>query len=74
MPKKKLPWRTLAEFDGPTGRITREQADRAVLEVKAAREAQKAQARKHRRAASATKRVQLEGGTSARTTTSEASF
>lgn len=39
MPETKKPWRTLVT-GGPTGRFTREQIRKAVLEVKARREAQ----------------------------------
>jgi hypothetical protein len=45
MPETKKPWRTLVT-GGPTGRFTREQIRKAVLEVKAQREAQEAARRK----------------------------
>ena len=45
MPETKKPWRTLVT-GGPTGRFTREQIRKAVLEVKARREAQEAREKK----------------------------
>jgi hypothetical protein len=48
MPETKRPWRTLVT-GGPTGRFTREQIRKAVLEVKAEREAQEARQKKQQR-------------------------
>lgn len=45
MPANKLPWRTLVTSEGPAGRFSREQLRKAVLEVKAMREAREARAR-----------------------------
>jgi hypothetical protein len=47
MSKSKLPWRTLAP-PGPSGRLDPEQVRKAILEVKAEREA-RAQARRRAR-------------------------
>ena len=44
MPKTKLPWRTLAP-PGPSGRLDPVQVRKAILEVKALREAREARAR-----------------------------
>lgn len=55
MPKTKLPWRTLAPV-GQYGRLDPEQVRKAILEVKAEREAREARARK--RAAKASNRVE----------------
>ncbi|HEV3052752.1 MAG TPA: hypothetical protein VGX50_20730 [Longimicrobium sp.] len=45
MPETKKPWRTLIT-GGPTGRFTREQIRKAVMEVKAEREAKETAQRK----------------------------
>lgn len=42
MPANKLPWPTIITSTGPAGRFTREQIRKAVLEVKAMREAEQA--------------------------------
>ena len=48
MPETKRPWRTLVT-GGPTGRFTREQIRKAVLEVKAQREAREPRQKKQQR-------------------------
>jgi hypothetical protein len=48
MPKSKLPWRTLAP-PGPSGRLDPAEVRRAILEVKAEREAREARARERAR-------------------------
>lgn len=49
MPKKKLPWRTLAP-PGPHGRIDPEIVTQTLLELKAKRDAEKERERAERRA------------------------
>jgi hypothetical protein len=73
MPKKKLPWRTLAEFDLPTGRITREQADRAVLAVMAAQKAHASRTSRRSKAAAATNMHHPEAGATLPASTTVAS-
>jgi hypothetical protein len=48
MPETKTPWRTMVT-GGPTGRVTVEQIRKAVLEVKAQREAREARQKKQQR-------------------------
>ncbi|WP_420128966.1 hypothetical protein [Longimicrobium sp.] len=55
MPETKTPWRTLVT-GGPTGRFTREQIRKAVIEVKAESDARAREARLKRRAAKAARR------------------
>ena len=73
MPKKKLPWRTLAEFDLPTGRITCEQADRAVLAVMAAQKAHAGRTSRRSRAATPINAHHPEAGATLGARTTEAS-